>query len=190
MTSKAKPTWAGPAKIADRLLTLLISATAIISGTTILLMCALIAVNVIARQVFNRPFLDTVLLGSLAIVIMTYVGLAWVYRLGEHVSVRILVDHLSWRKRLSLRLILLAFSLVALAVAIYQTWSFAWAGFQMNERLRGMFSVDAFPFHVLMPIGLGLLGIEVVRSIVLGLAALVQNRPELVDEGQSAGRAE
>ena len=188
MTQLARPVLT-LARAADRLLGFILSACAVVSGGTILVMCVLIAVNVVARQAFNSPFLDTVLLGSLSIVVMTYVGLAWVYRLGEHVSVRILVDLLPWRMRLALKVVLLAASLVALGVAIYQTWGFAYAGLQFGERLRGMFSVEAFPFHVLMPIGLSLLGIEVLRSIILGIAALAGDRPELVGESRGEVRS-
>ena len=178
------------AKTADRLFGLLISTTAVISAGTILIMCVLVAVNVIARQFFNSPFLDTVLLGSLSIVIMTYMGLAWVYRLGEHVSVQIFVQHFSWRRRLCIKLFFLALSFIALCVAVYETWTFAYAGLQMGERLRGMFTVNAFPFHVLMPIGFALLSIEVARSIVFGIAALVKDRPDLTVDEQRLGQSE
>ena len=167
------------AKGAERLLGFVILVAAAASGTSIFIMAILMAANVISRQVFDSPFLDTVLVGELSVVILTYLGIAWVYRLGRHVSVRILVDLLSWRPRLWIEVVGLSLSLVGLAVAINETWFFAHASLQFGERLRGIFRVDAFPFHVLMPIGLSLLSLEILRTIVLDLTALARNRPEL-----------
>ena len=50
------------AKGADRLLSLVILGFASVSGTAIFLMAIFMAANVISRQVFDSPFLDTVLL--------------------------------------------------------------------------------------------------------------------------------
>ncbi len=166
------------ARAADRGLSLVIVIAAGVSGTAIFVMAVLMAVNVIARQVFNRPFLDTVLLGELSVVVLTYMGLAWVYRRGAHVSVSLLVDRLSRKTRLWVEVFGLSLSLVGIAVAIYETWAFAYAALQVGERLRGMFRVDAFPFQVLMPIGLALLSLEIVRTIVLDLVALMEAKPE------------
>jgi TRAP-type mannitol/chloroaromatic compound transport system permease small subunit len=70
---------------------------------------------------------------------------------------------------------------------INETWFFAHASLQMGERLRGIFRVDAFPFHVLMPIGLSLLSLEVIRTIVLDLTALARGKPELAQPSHSPG---
>lgn len=150
-----------------------------VSGAAIFVMAVLMAVNVISRQVFEHPFLDTVLLGELSVVVLTYLGLAWVYRLGGHVAVRILVERLAWRTRLWVEVAGLSVSLAGLAVAIYETWVFAYASLVLGERLRGIFRVDAFPFHVLMPVGLSLLSLEIVRTILVDLIALAQDKPEL-----------
>lgn len=166
-------------RAADRLLSLVVHAAAIASGTSIFLMAVLMAANVVSRQVFDKPFLDSVLLGELSVVIMTFMGMAWVYRLGRHVAVRFLVDLLPWKARTWIEVVGLTLSLVALGIAVYETWIFAYASLQMGERLRGIFRVDAFPFHVLMPIGLGLLSLEVARAVALDVAALVAGRPEL-----------
>ncbi len=167
------------AKGAERLLGLVITCFAMVSGTAIFLMAVLMAANVISRQVFDRPFLDTVLLGELSIVVLTYMGIAWVYRLGRHVSVQVVVDRFPWKTRLWIEVVGLSVSLIGLIVVINETWFFAYASLQMGERLRGIFRVDAFPFHVLMPIGLSLLSLEVVRTIVLDLTALAKGKPEL-----------
>lgn len=176
------------AKGADWVLGLTIRAAAVVSAGAIFLMAVLMAANVIARQMFDSPFLDTVLLGELSVVVLTYLGLAWVYRLGRHVSVRVLVDRFAWRRRVSIELVFLTLSLIGLFVAIYETWGFAYSGLQLGERLRGIWRVDAFPFHVLMPVGLALLSLEVARGIVLGVAALVRDRPDLVVDEQRAGQ--
>ena len=175
------------AKNADRFLSLVIVGSAWVSGVAIFVMALLMAANVLSRQVFDRPFLDTVLLGELSVVVLTYMGLAWVYRLGRHVSVRILVDRFSWKIRLWIEVVALSVSLVGLAVAIYETWMFAYASLVIGERLRGIFRVDAFPFHVLMPVGLSLLSLEIVRTIILDLTALVKEKPELQGPSQQPG---
>ena len=175
------------ARGADRLLGALIVCLGSVSGTAIFLMAVLMAANVISRQVFDRPFLDTVLLGELSVVVLTYMGIAWVYRLGRHVSVRVLVDRFSWRTQLWIEVAGLSVSLIGIAVVINETWFFAYTSLQMGERLRGIFRVDAFPFHVLMPVGLSLLSLEVIRTIVLDLTALAKSRPELARPAQSHG---
>ena len=171
-------------KGADRLLSLVVVAASGVAAAAIFIMAVLMAANVISRQVFDRPFLDTVLLGEISVVVLTYMGLAWVYRRGRLVSVRIVVDRFSWKTRLWIEIISLLVTLAGFSVAIYQTWLFAYASLEMGERLRGIFRVDAFPFHVLMPIGLSLLSLEIVRTIILDLTALVEGKPELSESPQ------
>lgn len=163
----------------DRILTVMSYTAGLVSGVAILVMAVVTAVQVVARQVFHRPLVDAVLAGELSVVVMTYLGLAWVYRLGRHVSVRIVIDRLGWRARLWTEVIGLSLSLVGLAVVIKQSWEFAHASLVLGERLSGIVRVQAFPFHVLIPIGFSLLALEVVRTIVLDLRALKRDRPDL-----------
>lgn len=180
--------WRIVARAAERALTVVITIAAGVAGAAIFAMAVLMGVNVIARQVFNSPFLDTVLLGQLSVVVMTYLGLAWVYRRGAHVSVSLVVDRLSPRLRLGTEAVGLSLSLVGIAIAIYQTWDFAYSALEVGERLRGMYSVDAFPFQALMPVGLTLLALEIVRTIVLDLAALGRTDPGSPDGSSGPDR--
>jgi C4-dicarboxylate transporter DctQ subunit len=172
--------WAGHLiALPGRLLLIASYSTGLVSGFAVLIMAALISAQVISRQVFHRVFIDTVQLGELAVVVMTFLGLAWVYRLGRHVSVRLLVQRLHWRTRLWVEIVSLSIALVGLLVVMYQAWSFAYSSLLLGERLRGLMRIDAFPFHVLMPLGFGLMSLEVVRTIVLDFQALRLGMPEL-----------
>ena len=57
-------------KGADRLLSLVVLGASGVAAAAIFIMAVLMAANVISRQVFDRPFLDTVLLGELSVVVL------------------------------------------------------------------------------------------------------------------------
>ena len=156
-------------------------AGAFVAGAAILVMAVVIGIEVIARQGFDSPFIETVLLGKLAMVILTYLGVAWVFRQKRHVSVNIVVRRLPLRAQLWVEVIALSFTLLALGIAVYETWSFAHTALYLGEKLIGsIFNLPAFPFQVMIPIGLGLLCLEIIRRIAEDIKVLRRGDAQLL----------
>ena len=159
-----------------------------LAGTgAVFFMALLVATEVIARGVFNKPFLDIVLTGRLAMIVIIFLGAAWVFRQDRHVAVRFILDRLPVRVRTWVEVVSLTAALGAIGLVVSETWEFAYAGFRLNEKILGGYTVRAFPFQVLITIGFGLLGMEVMSRIIRKLKKVLTEEPGEVALVEEAG---
>lgn len=161
-----------------------------VAGTlAVTLMAILVATEVIARQVFNNPFLDTVLTGRLAMIFIIFLGVPWVMRQRRHVAVEFIVQRMPVRARAVVQSLGLTIALGAIGLAANETWEFAYFGLKLDEKLLGGFTAPAFPFQVTITIGFALLGLEVIRRIVIDLRQAFARQPKVVGAAQGEGDA-
>ena len=159
------------AKILDLSLKAVSWLGAIAATIAVIAMACLTATEVIARQVFHNPFLDAVTMGELAMVIIVFLGIAWVFREGGHVSVSLVMDRLPHKVRAWISIASLSIGLTVVGVVVYQTWDFAYYNLILDGHIEGGgLSVPAFPFQVLITIGFGIFGLEMIRRIVINMA--------------------
>ena len=71
----------------------------------------------------------------------------------------------------------LSIALVALCLLIWQTAAYALSALQMDEKIVGDIEWPAFPFQAVIPAGLSLLGLEVLRQIVRSARFALEGRP-------------
>lgn len=86
-------------KLVIRLIDLLSMLGGVGAAASVFMLCLLIMVSVIARYVFNRPFLYVDEIASYLLVSLVFLGLAYTLREGGHIRVEMLVDRLSRRAR-------------------------------------------------------------------------------------------
>lgn len=135
-------------------------------------MAILIGAEVIARQVFHAPFIDTVLIGRLSLVFIIFLGMGWVMRQNRHIAADFVVVRLTPRVRTTVIVTGMLLALCAIAIIIIETTSFALYALKTNEQVLGRYPLPAFPFQIAIPIGFTLLGLEVVRYIARVLSGI------------------
>jgi TRAP-type C4-dicarboxylate transport system permease small subunit len=148
------------------------SAASALASILILAVALLIAAQVVARQIFFRPFVDSLQIGQLAMVFIAYLGLAYNLRTDRHVRATFLFDRLSRRTQLLLEVATGVVSIAAVGVIIWQGTVFALEARAVGARLLGGFILPAFPFHMAVPVLFGLLELELLRKFARDVRAL------------------
>jgi TRAP-type C4-dicarboxylate transport system permease small subunit len=86
-------------KLVIRLIDLLSMLGGVGAAVSVFMLCLLIMVSVIARYVFNSPFLYVDEIASYLMVSLVFLGLAYTLKEGGHIRVEMIVDRLSYKTR-------------------------------------------------------------------------------------------
>ena len=161
-----------------------VSRVAAVLGAVVLVVISLmVSVSVMARNLFGVGLFDAVTPGRMAVTLAVFLGIAWAMRRGDHVSVDLVVARLPYRWRHVVGAVALSIALVALCLLIWQTAAYALSALQMDEKIVGDVEWPAFPFQAVIPAGLSLLALEVLRQIVRSARFALKGRaPPLTPE--------
>jgi len=134
----------------------------------VVFMIAAMTYEVIARYAFNAPTIwarETVqfLLGGYALL-----GGAYVLRHNGHVSMDIVYNRLSTRKRALLDVVTSAFFFLFCGILLWYGAEYAWHAFTLSETTGSTWSPPEFPIKLMIPVGAFLL-------LLQGLAAFIRN---------------
>ena len=155
-----------------------VSRVAAVLGAVVLVVISLmVSVSVMARNLFGVGLFDAVTPGRMAVTLAVFLGIAWAMRRGDHVSVDLVVARLPYRWRHVVGAVALSIALVALCLLIWQTAAYALSALQMDEKIVGDVEWPAFPFQAVIPAGLSLLALEVLRQIVRSARFALEGRP-------------
>ena len=155
-----------------------VSRVAAVFGAVVLVVISLmVSVSVMARNLFGVGLFDAVTPGRMAVTLAVFLGIAWAMRRGDHVSVDLVVARLPYRWRHVVGAVALSIALVALCLLIWQTAAYALSALQMDEKIVGDVEWPAFPFQAVIPAGLSLLALEVLRQIVRSTRFALEGRP-------------
>lgn len=138
-----------------------------IAEAMVVILVALFAIEVIMRYFFSKPSGLADQVGALLMTGITFLALARTYRAGAHVSIDLLVDRLRPANR---RAVFILTELATLAVALFMTWYSAKGvigSYEEQERLIfGMWTLPLYIPQLVMPIGLGLLSLQIAVSLL------------------------
>jgi TRAP-type C4-dicarboxylate transport system permease small subunit len=135
------------------------------NGVLIISIMVLVTLDIILRNVINFPieYLDE--FSGYSIVYMCFLGAAWVLRRDGHVSVDIVIDHLSARSRTIQKIVI---SILLAMMCLFLTYFGAGATYDVYTRGKYIdigINVPVYPFLGVMPLGYFLLFIQFLRRI-------------------------
>jgi TRAP-type C4-dicarboxylate transport system permease small subunit len=159
----------------------LVTASGTIAAVVAVLMVTMVAVGTISRYVFQLPFLFIEEYGGYMLVVITLMGASYTLRKGGHVNVDIIVRRLSPRAQARLAVVTDILSVLFVVVLIIQTAKMAAAAFAVSKVSMTVVQTPLGPVYLLMPIGLALLSIELLRAFSQAIksAYLKSPKPEI-----------
>lgn len=149
----------------NKFISLLSTIGGVVAGAFTLLLCLMIMVSVIARYVFNRPFMYIDDIATYLLAGVIFLGLAYTLRDGGHIRVEIFVSRLKPRVRASLRLATAIIALawvVPLLIGISDTWT---RYFTENVRSIGLLQFPLWIPGLILVIGAALLLLQLIAEI-------------------------
>jgi TRAP-type C4-dicarboxylate transport system permease small subunit len=154
-----------------RLLSRCIDIIAIIAGLLIAVMMVQVAVDVVARYIFNRPLPGTaIFISQYYMLVVVFLPLALPERTNSHISVEIVTEHLPrWMQYHMASWIHLYSALIYGALA-WASWGEAVAKFGSNARLiESGVSLPIWPGYFFVPIGCALMAVVLLYRFIIYL---------------------
>ena len=146
----------------------------------------LISFDVLMRYFFNEPQLFVDELASFLEVLVIFGGLAQTFRVGGHVRVDLLTSRLSGPVRAWLRLVTLIIGLAFLGVVMWTTAQSALTAYRYGRVSSVMLYALWLPM-VLIPAGLGLMGVTMLAALMRQVRALGRRNADEVPPAEGSG---
>jgi len=150
-----------------------------LAALAVLAIAVLLVVSSIKRYLFASPVPETEELGSLLFLALGLLSLAYGFVNGRHVRVDIVWRRFPVRAGRFLEAAGLLLAVPALAILVRETWDVAVFSFEIGAR-SDMSEINLWPWRMVLPLGLGMLGIVVLlraAAILLALATGTEDRP-------------
>jgi TRAP-type C4-dicarboxylate transport system permease small subunit len=148
------------------------------TGALVLLaIIVLTMVEVISRYVLQNPLILSDELGGYALVISTFLGMAYCAAEKGHIRITFVVERLSPRAASYLRVFSLVLGLVFIAVAAWVSWKFLGDSFTRNMRSNSMLMTPLKWPQMSIPIGFTLFALVVAGQLVKAIQDLRAGRP-------------
>ncbi|MBN1102217.1 MAG: TRAP transporter small permease [Deltaproteobacteria bacterium] len=142
-----------------------LSLTGYLAGLITVFMMIIVTIEVVMRYFFNRPSQWVIDIATLGIPFITLLAVAWVLRENKHVTIDIVYQWVSPRKRAKVELITSVVTFLACILFLYQSWVIFYEAYEWKEELFR--SIVIPKTYVLWPFPFGalLLCIQFVRRI-------------------------
>ena len=161
----------------DRALGWVSRMAAVLGAVVLVIISLMVGVSVTARNLFGIGLFDAVTPGRMAVTLAVFLGIAWALRQGDHVTVDLVVNRLPYRWRHIVGAVAMSIALVAMCLLIWQTADYALSALYMNEKIVGDIEWPAFPFQAVIPAGLTLFALEMLRQIIRSIHWAIEGRP-------------
>jgi len=138
----------------------------LIAGGCIFLILLLVLVDVLIRYFLNISIHVSYEISSYCLVGVTFLALGQIQKLDKHVKVEFLVSRLSLRYRTWLKIVA---EILSLAFVSWFTWDAAMAvmrSYSLKSAYQSMLQTPLWIPHLLLPIGLGILALQMICQIV------------------------
>jgi len=153
------------------------SAGAVIAGLAVVVITLLIAAEIISRGIFNHALLDVVTFARIAMGVIGFLGAAYTLRKGKHISIGLVINHLPEQLARGVKIAASIIGLFCLAVMVWASFGLAWFSRVHDLRWVGLINLPTYLPQMLVPIGFGMIALQLLVMIVAGIRAMFKEMP-------------
>lgn len=168
------------ARSLDSVLNWLVTGTGWIGATCVVVMVSLIGVDIIGRRFFNHPTGISEEVSAYLLVAVTFLGAAYTFTKGGHLSVRAVLEKLPARGQ---RVMKIFNGFAGVGVCVTAAWyssQLVMASIRINSHSPTPLNTPMVIPHTLIPIGMGILGLSILAHTIKLITTSVdtQQSPE------------
>jgi len=141
---------------------------AALASVSIVAGAIMVSVEVVSRKLFNFATLDIVTVGRAVMLLVGFLGAGYTLWHGRHVAVEFVPNLLRPWLRRRVQIAGEIVSLIFLAVFVKLSWDFAWVSYVAGAKVHGLPNVPIWPLKMIIPIGLGILFLQLIVEIWRG----------------------
>ncbi|MEW9053087.1 MAG: TRAP transporter small permease [Neobacillus sp.] len=155
-----------------------------VSGITVIFSMLLITIDVIMRNVFNKPIAGVIEMMNIALIIIVALGFSYVQGKKENIMIEIATSKLPaiYKNLLDLTGYIIGF--LVMAVIAWKSGVNAVSSFSAQEHTMGLIKIPLWPSKVLLTIGIGVLSIRLLLDSLLMLTNIkkIEIKPEYIED--------
>ena len=140
-------------------------ASADVSGALVLFMALAIGVDVFLRYVFNAPTIWINEASRYALLMVTFLGLAYTRKLDAHIRVDFITSRLPKRLQDWARVIDSVVFLVVVSILFYLTWGLFMGSVERGSTSTSLWDPLIAPWQFFTPLGLAIVGLLLICNI-------------------------
>ena len=148
-----------------------------LAALAVLAIAALLVVSSLKRYLFVSPVPATEELGSLLFLALGLLSLAYGFVNQRHVRVDIIWRRFPGRTRRALEAAGLLLAVPAIIILVRETWDVAVFSFEIGAR-SDMSEINLWPWRLVLPLGLGALGLVILLRAVTIVLALIAGQED------------
>lgn len=149
---------------------------AYISAGSVAVLFLLVMVEVTARNLFRWSTLLADEVSGYLLVVTFFLGLAYCLKTGGHIYVEMVVDRLGSRVRQVMRLIACAGGAAYTALVTWSSYNLAVDSYRLGATSYALSQSPIFLPQMIVPIGMGLLTLQLLLEALLAARALQRGR--------------
>ncbi|MBI2832439.1 MAG: TRAP transporter small permease [Chloroflexi bacterium] len=123
----------------------------VVGGWVAIALMFFTVVTTLLRYLLHKPFGATLDLTELAIPAIVFLGLAYTQKMGKHLKVGLLVEHLHGRWQLSILVIALLASLFFFGMVFWYGWAYAQQNIAIGDKTAAGY--PTWPSTIMIPLG-------------------------------------
>ncbi|MEA2059365.1 MAG: TRAP transporter small permease subunit [Thermodesulfobacteriota bacterium] len=143
-----------------------------ISGWIIVVMMVTISFDVAMRYIFNAPTTWSFEVNRYMLIMVVFLGGPWTLAAGGHVSVDLVTERISNRKRIVLDIVTSTMASLYMVMFTYESFVFTWEAFENNIRSTEYLAWPLWPIRMFLVIGGGLLLMQYIIKIMMDIKIL------------------
>lgn len=149
---------------------------AVLAGVCIATIMAAVTYDVASRQLGGRGLRGMVEYGEVLMVFVVFLSLAYAQMVKSHIGIELLVERLPAAVSARLDIVVLTAMAALLIWMTVQTGIAALDSYQRSEYRFGLVAVPVWPARLMIPLGLGAMGLQCLAQALRGVATLRAGR--------------
>lgn len=141
---------------------------AFILSSSIILMAAILIGNVIARRVFNNSWTFAEEVGQLLVVIVTFMGIGYGVRKGQHVNMSAIIDIAPRKGKKAMAIFIALISMITMFFFAFLSYKYTLT-VVARGRVTPALEMPRYFTTMFLPIGFTLGGIQYLINLILNL---------------------
>jgi TRAP-type C4-dicarboxylate transport system permease small subunit len=140
----------------------------LLSGAAVIAMMLHVCADVIGKYLFNAPVPGTItIVTDYYMPIVTFLPLAYVHRLGSHISVEVVTNLFSTRVQYHIHYFGMAISLMVFALLTFTTFEEALKKYTINTFMMEQgIKIATWPGQFFLPVGYGLIALLILHELI------------------------
>jgi len=148
-----------------------------LAGAGLLVMTGLVTADVIMRRLFNAPLLFADEVSGYLLVLVTLLGVSYTLQEDAHIQVSMVLDHISPRSRIFLKMGICLVGIIYAMILFYLTGQLAWESYHLKAFSPTPSQLPLFPFQMVMPIGCFFLLFQLIVDMIHAVSLISASAP-------------